>query len=148
MTLLLDRGAAVDLPNVYDTTPLHIASYYDYVDAARLLLARGADINAVTDEGESARDLALNKGHADTAAWLKRIRLVGGWTRHLSKSRYQLVVTRELVACGRAQWQRAFFGKERLLDLLLSGGRSNTRGAKRDQPRLPDELFAIIVRYY
>ena len=67
--------------------------------------------------------------------------------RHASEPRYALVVLRELVVRGRARRQRAFCGNEQSLDLLFPGARSNTR-AKRDLPRLPDELFAIIARYW
>ena len=54
-----------------------------------------------------------------------------------------------VVARGRARRQRRFNGKELVLDFLIPNGRRrpNTRG-KRDQPHLPDELFAVIAGYY
>ena len=81
------------------------------------------------------------------AAWLSRIQAAGGWTRYFSDPRYKLVVLRELVARARARRRRADAGKEQLLDVLFPGDQSRKR-AQRCQPRLPDELFSIIVRYY
>ena len=52
-----------------------------------------------------------------------------------------------LAARGDARRERAFYGKEQVLDLLFPGGRANTR-AKRDQPRLPDDVFSVIACYY
>ena len=115
--------------------------------AARLCLERGADINWARSDGMKAGEVARNHGHAALAAWLASIQQTGGWARHLSEPRYKLVLLRELCARGWARRERAFHGKERVLDLLFPGGRPNTR-AKRDQPHLPDELFSIVARYY
>ena len=83
------------------------------------------------------------------AAWLERISRIT-WKRHLSEPRYQLVVLRALAARGDARRERAFYGKERVLDILFPGGRPNTRAkrANGDKLRLPDELFSLIARYY
>mmetsp|Transcript_8761 Transcript_8761/g.26189 ORF Transcript_8761/g.26189 Transcript_8761/m.26189 type:complete len:207 (+) Transcript_8761:214-834(+) len=117
------------------------------VDSVRLLLSRGADINWSGERGEETLcDVAVEYGQTATAAWLARIR-AGGWVRHLSEPRYQLVVLRALAARGDARRERAFYGKEQVLDLLFPGGRANTR-AKRDQPRLPDDVFSVIACYY
>ena len=89
---------------------------------------------------------ARHFGYPAMAAWLARITAVG-WASYLSEPRYALAVLRELTARGRARRERTFHGKEYVLDLLFPDGRPNTR-ANRDQPRLPDELFAIIARYY
>ena len=92
---------------------------------------------------------ALNNGHVATADWLSRIQACGGWTRYLYP-RYKLVVLRDAVARGLARRERAFDGKERVLDFLFpspGSGRPNTR-AKRNQSCLPDDVFSIIARYY
>ena len=57
------------------------------------------------------------------------------------------MVLRAIVAKGLARRERAFHGKELVLDLLFPGDRPNTR-AGRHPPHLPDELFSVIVRYY
>ena len=80
------------------------------------------------------------------AAWLSRVS-AATWTRHLSEPRYQLVVLRELSARGLARPRRGVLVNIQLLDFLFPGDRPSMR-ARRDQPRLPDELFSIIASYY
>ena len=123
-----------------------------HVSQVRLLLEYGADVNYVNRVNDahatnnypnyrgSALDVACRYGHAALGAWLARVREAGGWACYTSEPRYQLVLLRELTARGQARRERAFHGKEHLLDLLFPGGRPNTR-AKRDQPRLPDDVF-------
>ena len=45
--LLLERGAEVNRAAVYSGTPLHVAARHGSTDVAALLLAKGADVNAV-----------------------------------------------------------------------------------------------------
>ena len=74
-----------------------------------------------------------------------------GWTRYLSKPRYALVVLRELVATGRARRGRTFHGKELVLDFLFPHDRpppQANKQARRHQPRLPDDVFSVIARFY
>mmetsp|Transcript_27706 Transcript_27706/g.85657 ORF Transcript_27706/g.85657 Transcript_27706/m.85657 type:complete len:267 (-) Transcript_27706:105-905(-) len=148
--ICLNGGAEVDRASEDDVTPLMISCITGFIDAARLCLERGADIKRVAARGPASGETpyaAANiEGHVVMTAWLGRIQ-VAGWARHLAEPRYKLVVLKELVARGRARRQRAFFGTERMLDLLFAGGQPNTR-AKRGQPRLPDELFSIIAQYY
>jgi len=143
--LLLDRGATIDRENHRGATALHATCLAGHADVARLLLERGADYNRSFGDF-LPQNLARLHGHAALADWLARVRAVG-WAQHLSESRYKLVVLRGLAARGDARRERAFYGKEKLLDLLFPGGRANAR-ATRGQPRLPDELFAIVARYY
>ena len=106
-----------------------------------MCIEHGADTDWADTFGSSPYDYARRNGHAALAAWLARISAAGGWTRHLSEPRYELVVLRSLCARGRAQ--RADSGKEQLLDFLFPSDQSPL-----DQPHLPDELFSIIARYY
>mmetsp|Transcript_8334 Transcript_8334/g.24849 ORF Transcript_8334/g.24849 Transcript_8334/m.24849 type:complete len:89 (-) Transcript_8334:70-336(-) len=82
------------------------------------------------------------------ATWLARLRTVG-WKRHLSEPRYQLVLLRALAAKGLARRERTFHGTECVLDFLFpgqpppQGHKQATRG-----PRLPDDIFSVIARYY
>lgn len=48
LAFLLDHGGKVDRPNSFGKTPLMSAAQYDRVDAARILLAKGAQVNAAT----------------------------------------------------------------------------------------------------
>ena len=154
-----------------------VACGYGHADAARLLLQRGADINWEDDDGWASTgrtlpEICRRRSHPEMAAWSARIQQAGGWARPLSQPRYALVVLRALVTRGRARRQRAFDGKERVLDFLFpraaSAPASGSQGAparpgvrrfrraiarqgdKRTRRRqhLPDELFSIIVQFY
>lgn len=48
LAFLLDHGGKVDQPNSFGKTPLMSAAQYDRLEAARLLLAKGAQVNAAT----------------------------------------------------------------------------------------------------
>ena len=142
--LLLERGCEVDRPDSNGWTALLSACNWGHLDAVILCLEGGAAYNDRSTGGWTPLGLARHHRHAVMAALLARIHKAGSWTRYISEPRYKLVVLRELTARGWARRERAFNGKEPLLDLLFPGGRPNTR-AKRDQPRLPDDVFSVIV---
>lgn len=50
-SILLDRGAKVDGLNILGETPLHEAVSFNRMDGVRVLLARGANVNAKTTRG-------------------------------------------------------------------------------------------------
>ena len=100
---------------------------------ATLLLERGADINRAggLGSGITPHSCAVNQGHAALAAWLVRILAAGSWTRYkqnLSEPRYALVVLRGLAASGRARRERAFDGKELVLDFLFPSDQPSNPG--------------------
>ena len=69
--LLLRHGALADGGrDLSGVTPLVVAAMYGQVDAARLLLAAGADPNARDDEGDSPLRLAVEKRDQAMAALL------------------------------------------------------------------------------
>ena len=71
LTLLLDRGAAIDAPSPNRTTPLMMAARYGAPGAAELLLARGADVRARNELGLTAADFARQVGRDALAAKLQ-----------------------------------------------------------------------------
>ena len=110
----------------------------------RLCLERDADIDLVTTGGEAPSDLAGGFGHITVAKWLERIQK-HGWVKYLSEPRCALAVLRELAARGRARRARELSGKELVLDFLFPGDQAPTQANK---PRLPDDLFPLIARYF
>jgi len=54
----LEKGAAVDRAREDDRTPLYVACQNGHVDAARLLLAKGADIKRATKKGTTPLAIA------------------------------------------------------------------------------------------
>ena len=172
------RSRPGDGPHVVHAA--RIACSKGHVDAARLLLERGAEIFREDIPGVTAHYAAIHGGHAAMADWLARISAAGGWTRYLSEPRYAMVALRELVSRERARREREFGGKEKLLDFLFPGDQPPPQVTKQAEPRahippaeayrrrrragaqpllaaepalpvrphLPDELFALIVRFY
>ncbi len=68
---LLDHGAKVDRRSIIDeATPLHIASYSGDEAITRLLMARGADINAQMIGGNTPLHMALAGGQVAIAKLL------------------------------------------------------------------------------
>ncbi len=62
VALLLDRGAAIEALSPNRTTPLMMAAGYGAIDAADLLLRRGADPKARNDAGLNAAEFAARAG--------------------------------------------------------------------------------------
>jgi ankyrin repeat protein len=69
--VLLDAGARIDNRDRFGGTALlHCAAFTGNVPTLDLLLRRGADINAVEQEGKSALILAIEAKHVDAALLL------------------------------------------------------------------------------
>lgn len=62
---ILDLGVAVNCRDIFQWTPLIIASNYDRSKVVALLLDRGADVDAVSTSGSSALLQASSHGHLD-----------------------------------------------------------------------------------
>jgi ankyrin repeat protein len=67
---LLAGGASAVLAAGSGVTPLHLAAARGNRALAELLIAHGADPRAVMDDGKRPHDLAMERGHAEVAAWL------------------------------------------------------------------------------
>jgi ankyrin repeat protein len=64
--LLLSKGAKVDVRSKLGRTPLLIAAAYDgAIEAARLLIQRGADVNARDKSGMSVLEQAASSNHIE-----------------------------------------------------------------------------------
>ena len=70
VSLLLDRGAAVDARAPNGNTPLMMAARYGAFRSAELLLARGADRRLKNNAGMTAAELARLEGRDSLAARL------------------------------------------------------------------------------
>lgn len=65
--LLLDAGAPVNHPG---WTPLIYAAARNRVDIGRLLVGKGAEVNATADNGTSALMMAVREGHLEMLLFL------------------------------------------------------------------------------
>ncbi|KAJ8887143.1 hypothetical protein PR048_013358 [Dryococelus australis] len=64
--ILLACGAKVNEPVTQGLRPLHYAVWQRYMEAARLLLVRGGDVNARDECGYSALHLSAEHGYVWT----------------------------------------------------------------------------------
>ena len=55
----LDDGWDVDANDSFDRTPLDRAAYSGQKEVAKLLIAKGADVNAKDDKGENPKPIAV-----------------------------------------------------------------------------------------
>jgi uncharacterized protein len=65
--LLVGLGVSVSPRSPAGWTPLHFAAAYGYRRVTEALLAAGADPDAITEEGLTARALAVRNHHEDLA---------------------------------------------------------------------------------
>ena len=68
---LLSRGANPNVIEENGLTPLMVAALYDFVKMASLLIANGAFVNARDNDGYTAMDSAISKGHTKMQALLR-----------------------------------------------------------------------------
>jgi uncharacterized protein len=69
---LIDAGAPINEPE-FGWTPLHYAAHNNLPEIAQILLGRGADPRARTEDGKTPLDLAREKGHTQVAELLSEV---------------------------------------------------------------------------
>jgi len=104
--LLLDAGAHVDARSHYSSTALHCVASSPYavdvVEMCKLLLSRGASLDARDDSGNDPEAEAHLDDCPDVAALLADVRAAGGWSAYVAAPRNQLLaLRRELPMCFR-----------------------------------------------
>ncbi len=70
IALLLEHGADAELKNRRGETPLHESASDDRIEFARILIARGANVNAPDEFGNTPLDSAVRNGQAAAEAFL------------------------------------------------------------------------------
>ena len=96
--LLLESGAAVDRRASDGTTALMLASANGFTDIVRALILKGADVAAARG-GVKARQLALERAHADTSTLLEQAEVLGGRLLQAANEGHDMVV-RQVLALG------------------------------------------------
>lgn len=69
--MLIEAGADVNVVQYGGIAPIHLAAQYGNIDLIVALLEEGADITRRTDAGQTASDLAADKGFVEIADILK-----------------------------------------------------------------------------
>ena len=71
----IERGWNVNAPFLQkdrDTKTLHYAALNGLSNVVRFLVKHGADVNAKTDDGETALDMAKREGYSDIVLFLEK----------------------------------------------------------------------------
>ena len=70
--MLLSKGSDVKARGSFDKkTPLHLAAKYGFVEIVKLLVAKGAGVDAKTESGKTALSLAIDEGHEEVVGVLR-----------------------------------------------------------------------------
>jgi hypothetical protein len=96
--LLLDNGAAVDRRASDGSTALMLASANGFIDVVRALVLKGANVTAARS-GVTARQLAVERGHADVAMLLDQAEALGRRLLQAANEGHDTVV-RQVLAMG------------------------------------------------
>jgi ankyrin repeat protein len=70
---MLSQGVSVETRDLdVGLTPLGHAAWFGHIDTSKLLIERGADVNAKKSDGTSVLMLATMRNHQDVAEMLRR----------------------------------------------------------------------------
>ena len=136
--LLLDAGARVDDRNEDGWTALHCAAMDNRSKMCKLLLSRGASLDARcahSGQDHSGRDpeaCARSRGQTTTADFLATVRAAGGWTAYVAAPRAELLAFRRALPTLRRFGPCAARAQARLfLDA-----------------KVPDDVFVLVLQFW
>ena len=110
VALLLDAGAQVDGRSSGNWTALHLAACWGHDHMCKLLLSRGASLDARTcpsSHGFDPEDMTRFKGKTTTANLLAAIRAAGGWAAYVHAPRKELLALRQQLLALRERGRAA-----------------------------------------
>jgi len=154
------RGAAPSSQNAFNDTPLHAAAFKGHSDVVEVLIEAQADVNARSDDGESALHCASFGGHSHVCSVL----LLGGalvdaisprdgdTPLHLAALGRHVPVVEVLLAAGARMDIRNkdectaveladIQQHEDVIDILRANSRAESYGASRSPCALLDATF-------
>jgi ankyrin repeat protein len=70
---LIDAGADLEIGDDWGDTPVNIAAYRGSLEALQLLIERGAAIEVINTNGNTALDHARNQSHEEIETFLLTI---------------------------------------------------------------------------
>ena len=115
----------------------------------RLLLSRGANLDARDNDGRDAEAVARYREKEWAVALLAEIRLAGGWHSYLRVPRKRLLALRVLCERGRASTDDALL--RRLFPWqppVQEKQGPTTRAARAQAGQLPKEVFWLILKFW
>ena len=130
--LLLDAGARVDDRNANAQTALHFA--HGHPKMCKLLLSRGASLDARDTYGRDPEAHARFRGNTATVDLLAAVRAAGGWLPYVNAPRKELLALRQR------------------LPALRDRGRAAPSSSVRAHERLfletPDDVFTSVLAFW
>ena len=131
--LLLDAGADVTARARNSNTALHqAASNALSIRMCKLLLSRGASLDAHDSKGRDPEAYARVLNRSNNAALFADVRAAGGWSAYVAAPRNQLLaLRRELPTCFRTAPCRERAQARLFLD-----------------PRIPDDVFVHVLTFW
>ena len=143
VTMLIDAGADVDLPDVDGETPLMVATHIGRPQAMTRLLEAGADplrngihsgCASCDPSGITPRDMALAHGHETSAAVLQR------WLDWWSPGRHA-----SMPGCIRGQVRTVILAANRLRAWQREGG--NAASTETTLGSTPMEMWLLVLQH-
>jgi len=119
----------------------------------RLLLSRGANLDARDDNGRDAEAWARHYNHTEAAALLADVRLAGGWRSYVRVPRKRLLVLRVLCERSRASTEdgllrRLFPWQPPVQEKQGPTTRAARRARTPQAAPLPKEVFWLILKFW
>ena len=130
--LLLDAGAFVNTLNRGGRPPLCYAATYGNMETLKLLLSRGASVEASFVCGGNAETAARRRGNEDAADLLADVGTAGGWAAYVSAPRIELLEFRRRLPTLRREPPSAPAPLERLFA----------------DPKVPDDVFTHVFSFW
>ena len=133
--LLLDAGARVNEP-FGGLSALHLAAGRSDPRMCRLLVSRGASLDARCDLGRDPEAFARGYGRTTTAAFLAAVRAAGGWLPWLNVPRKELLALRQQLPALRERGRAAPSSSVRAHERLF---------LRKD---VPDDVFSHVLAFW
>ena len=132
--LLLDAGARVDDRSAIGRTALHYAAVENHSKMCKLLLSRGASLDARNNDGDDPEAMARRRGQSTLPDLLAAVRAAGGWLPYVKAPRKELLALRQR------------------LPALRDRGRAAPSSSVRAHERLfldtPDDVFTSVLAFW
>ena len=132
--LLLDAGARVEDRDSGEWTALHFAAGCSDPTMCRLLVSRGASLDARSDQGRDPEARARHRGNTTTADFLAAVRAAGGWLPWLNVPRKELLALRQQLPT--------------LRDRGRAAPASSVRAHERLFLKTPDDVFSHVLAFW
>ena len=132
--LLLDAGARVNERTGCGRTALHFVAAVHSRKICKLLLSRGASLDARNHRGENPEAQARAFRNPPAAAFLAAVRAAGGWLPYLNAPRKELLALRQRLPA--------------LRDRGRAAPSSSVRAHERLFLKTPDDVFSHVLSFW